>query len=41
MPKVVIVDRAYQERKLRHLRVLVFPFLKDHGYQEPRVQVRP
>jgi hypothetical protein len=33
-PKVVIVDRAYQQRKQRHFRVLIFPFLKDHGYQE-------
>lgn len=33
-PKVVIVDRAYQERKQRHFRVLVFPFLRAHGYRE-------
>ncbi|MBK8996315.1 MAG: hypothetical protein IPM35_11290 [Myxococcales bacterium] len=34
MPKVVIVDRAYQERKQRHFKVLVFPFLLKHGYKE-------
>ncbi|MBK7584835.1 MAG: hypothetical protein IPI67_32180 [Myxococcales bacterium] len=33
-PKVVVVDRAYQERKRRTFSVLVFPFLKAQGYQE-------
>jgi hypothetical protein len=33
-PKVVIIDRSYQQRKQRHFRTLVFPFLKANGYRE-------
>jgi hypothetical protein len=42
-PKVVFVDPEHEDRKSRHLRTLVYPFLHEFHYQaiNPRLYLRP
>jgi hypothetical protein len=43
MPKIVVLDPAYERRKARHRQALIIPFITAHGYKKltDRIWLRP
>ena len=43
MPKVVVIEPLYEGERVKHMKLLVTPFLKAHGYKKEtdRIWLRP